>query len=179
MFNGALQPAPDVQRAGVWLTRPLSCSEVTLILRSMLQSSDRDLTSHSLKVTGLSWSAKAEIPREQRRLLGRHASSLQDADSIYSRDLAFAPVQAFGRMIALIRDGQFFPDNSRDLFFKSNNPLVPGTPLPRFQPMTPAMPAERPVSAPLHKLARPWKVAWSSKCLQAPPESLHHSDSLV
>ena len=143
MFNGALQPAPDVQRDGAWLTRPLSCSEVTLILRSMLQSSDRDLTSHSLKVTGLSWSAKAEIPREQRRLLGRHASSLQDADSIYSRDLAFAPVQAFGRMIALIRDGQFFPDNSRDLFFKSNNPLVPGTPLPRFQPRTPAMPGEQ------------------------------------
>ena len=91
-FNGALQPAPDVQRDGSWLTRPLACSQMTLILRSMLQSSDRDLTSHSLKVTGLSWSAKAEIPREQRRLLGRHASSLQDADSIYSRDLSFAPV---------------------------------------------------------------------------------------
>ena len=143
MINSALQPAPDLQRDGMWMTRPLSCSEVTLILRSMLQSSDRDLTSHSLKVSGLSWSAKAEIPREQRRLLGRHASSLQDADSVYSRDLAFAPVQAFGRMIALIRDGRFFPDNSRDLFFKSNNPMVPGTPLPRFQPRTPAMPVEQ------------------------------------
>ena len=28
MFNGALQPAPDVQRDGVWLTRPLSCAKI-------------------------------------------------------------------------------------------------------------------------------------------------------
>ena len=37
----------------------------------------KDLTSHAMKVTGLSWSAKAEMPREQRRLLGRHCLSYQ------------------------------------------------------------------------------------------------------
>ena len=68
-------------------------------------------------------------------------------------------------MIALIRDGQFFPDNSRDLFFKSNNPLVPGTPLPRFQPMTPAMPAEQMTQKDDHRV-----LGESSELLEAKEE---------
>ena len=135
----------------------------------MLQSRDKDLTSHSLKVTGISWAAKAEIPREQRRLLGRHSSSLQDSDSIYARDLAFAPVQAFGRMIALIRDAHFFPDSSRDSFFKGSNPLVPGRPLPRFQPMTPVMPVAQPVEKEAHlDLGVPSELIEAKEELQMP-----------
>ena len=137
-FNAAIQPAPNVNKANEWLVRPLSCSEVTLVLRGLLGCSDPDLTSHSLKATCLSWAAKAELPRDQRRLLGRHASAIQDSDSVYARDLAFAPAQALQRVIILIRDGHFTPDQNRAGYFKDGNPLVPGTPAPHFQPGTPA-----------------------------------------
>jgi hypothetical protein len=137
-FNAAIQPAPNVNKANEWLVRRLSCSEVTLVLRGLLGCSDPDLTSHSLKATCLSWAAKAELPRDQRRLLGRHASAIQDSDSVYARDLAFAPAQALQRVIILIRDGHFTPDQNRAGYFKDGNPLVPGTPAPHFQPGTPA-----------------------------------------
>eukprot|EP00435_Cladocopium_sp_Y103_P014918 s3673_g3.t1 len=148
-FNSALQPAPDVNKAGEWMVRPLSCSEVTMILRGLLQCEDRDLTSHSLKATCLSWAAKGETPREQRRLLGRHASSIQDSDSVYARDLAFAPVQALQRVLVMIREGQFEPDQNRSNYFKDSNPLVPGTPAPRFQPGTPAFLSKEAVAEPV------------------------------
>ena len=141
-IDAALQPAPDLKRQGHWLVRPISCSEVTLILRGVLKCEERALSAHSLRTTALSWAAKCEIPREQRRLLGRHSSSLKEADSIYARDLAIAPVKALERVIALIRDGVFTPDQSRADYFQSGNPLAPGTPAPMFQPGTPAFLAE-------------------------------------
>ena len=137
-FHGAIQPAPDLSKEGQWLRRPLTCSETTLMLRSLLGCQDKNLTSHSLKTTCLSWAAKAELPRDQRRLLGRHASALQDADSVYARDLAFAPVKALQRVLILIKNGEFDPDQNRSNFFPAGNPLVPGTPAPVFQPGTPA-----------------------------------------
>lgn len=141
-INGAPQPAPDLRDAKqdviAWLQRPLGCLETTLLLRQILQCEDERLTSHAMKVTGLSWCAKAEVPREQRRLLGRHASSLKEADSVYSRDLAFAPVRSFSRVIVMIRDGLFDPDQPRSMYFKGDNPMVPGTPMPMFNPKTPA-----------------------------------------
>ena len=109
-----------------------------MVIRCLLQIDDRDVTSHSLKTTCLSWAAKAELPREQRRLLGRHSSSLQDSDSIYARDLAVAPVKALQRVLTLIRDDEFETDQPRADFFKGANPLAPGTPAPVFQPGTPA-----------------------------------------
>ena len=148
LFNGAIQPAPDLNKSGEWLSRPLTCSETTMILRALLQCEDKDLTSHSLKTTCLSWAAKAEMPREQRRLLGRHASALQDADSVYARDLAFAPVKALQRVLLLIKDGEFDPDQNRSNFFRSGNPLAPGTPAPMFQPGTPAFLSAEVVSRP-------------------------------
>jgi hypothetical protein len=81
-----------------------------MVIRCLLQIDDRDVTSHSLKTTCLSWAAKAELPREQRRLLGRHSLALQDADSVYARDLAVAPVKALQRVLLLIREGEFNPD---------------------------------------------------------------------
>lgn len=141
-IDGALQPAPDLRgnKAGAleWLQRPLGCLETTLLLRQMLQCEDDRLTSHAMKVTGLSWCSKAEVPREQRRLLGRRASSLKDADSVYSHDLAFSPVRAFAWVLTVIRDGLFEPDQPRSMYFKEHNPLVPGTPMPTFNPKTPA-----------------------------------------
>ena len=116
------------------MTRPLTWSETTMLIRHFLRSDDKSVASHSLKATTVSWA-----PREQRHLLGRHSSSLQDSDSCYSRDLGFAPVRALQRVLLLIQQGEFFPDESRADFFKSSNPLAPGTPImPVFQPKTPA-----------------------------------------
>ena len=137
-FQMAVQPAPDVKFSGGWLSRPLSCSETTVVLRSLVESEDANLTSHALKVTGLSWAAKAELSREHRRLLGRHASSFKDSDSIYARDLGFAPVRAFEKVIYMIQAGTFQPDQGRSMYFVGENKAVPGTPLPCFQPTTPA-----------------------------------------
>ena len=147
-IDGALQPAPDLKKEGAWMSRPISCSETTMILRSMLGSSDKDLTSHALKVTGLSWSAKAEMPREQRRLLGRHASALKDTDSVYSRDLAFAPVRAFQKVLTMIQGGVFHPDEPRSQYFTGTNLMAPGTPMPMFQPATPAFARAAPQTPP-------------------------------
>lgn len=88
-INGALIPAPAVGDRASWLQKPLASSEITNIIRGFLDCQDLDLTSHSLKALTLSWCAKAELPREARRVLGRHASALQECDSIYSRDLSF------------------------------------------------------------------------------------------
>ena len=120
-----------------------------MILRNMLGSSDKDLTSHAMKVTGLSWSAKAEMPREQRRLLGRHASAIKGTDSVFSRDLAFAPVRAFQKVLTMIQGGIFHPDEPRSQYFTGANLMAPGTPMPTFQPATPAFLSEQ-----RHKLHR-------------------------
>ena len=80
-------PAPAPQSDTMWSTRPLTSTEITAMLRSILGVfDDPKLTSHSLKTTCLSWCAKADVSREHRRILGRHTSALVDADS-YSRVL--------------------------------------------------------------------------------------------
>jgi hypothetical protein len=81
LVDGALLPAPLMGDKVEWLKGPLSPGEVTNILKGFLQCSDHNLTSHSLKATTLSWAAKAEVPRDQRRILGRHAAAVQGADS--------------------------------------------------------------------------------------------------
>ena len=76
-------PAPVVGDTVNWMQRPLSAGEVTNILKAFVRSDDPCLSSHSLKATTLSWAAKAEVPREQRRIWGRHSSAVQCSDSFY------------------------------------------------------------------------------------------------
>lgn len=109
LIDGAFLPAPAISDSIEWLQRPLTPSEVTNILRGMLDCDDANLTSHSLKATALSWAAKSDLARDARRILGRHASALQDADSCYSRDLSVGPVTALARIISLIHQGVFHP----------------------------------------------------------------------
>lgn len=71
--SDCLLPAPALGDRVSWLKRPLSLVEVT----STLECDDAFLSSHSLKATTLSWASKAEVPREQRRVLGRHSSAAQ------------------------------------------------------------------------------------------------------
>ena len=62
-----------------WTSRPMTCVEMSGMLRSFLEAEDdMFLTSHSMKSTTLSWSSKAEMPREYRRILGRHSSAVKE-----------------------------------------------------------------------------------------------------
>ena len=139
LIQGALLPAPLLGDKVSWLKRPLSPGEVTNILKGFLGIDDAALSSHSLKATTLSWAAKAEIPREQRRILGRHSTAVQCADSFYSRDMSVGPVNSLQKVIRLIREGTFCPDASRSNYF----PVAarPGMSTPThlvMQPFTPA-----------------------------------------
>ena len=102
-IKGPIQPAPH---GSGWYKR-LARSETARILCWILQCEDADLLSHSLKATTLSWSEKANMARECRRLLERHTSSIKDSYSFYSRDLLVAPVRALSAVIRLIQQGIF------------------------------------------------------------------------
>ena len=116
-INGPLLPAPLGGDKTRWAKRPVTCSELTGSLRVLLgQQQDELLTSHSLKTTVLSWAAKGEMQREHRRLLGRHSSTIAEADSVYSRDLCYPPVKALESLLTRIRKGSFVPDAPRTFF---------------------------------------------------------------
>ena len=139
LVDGALVPAPFVGDTMHWMKRPLSPGEVTAILKGFLQCDDTSLSSHSLKATTLSWAAKAEIPRDQRRILGRHADAVKCADSFYSRDMSIGPVNSLQKVFQLIREGTFQPDASRANYFPHAPRVQSGTPAHVvMQPFTPA-----------------------------------------
>ena len=136
LVDGAFIPAPAIGDKASWCKRPLSTMELTNILRDFLMSEDETLSSHSMKATMLSWSAKAELPREYRRILGRHSSVIADSDSVYSRDLSFGPVNALKKVIHMVKDGSFNPDSSRANYFPHAHPSTPVHAV--MQPFTPA-----------------------------------------
>ena len=139
LVDGALLPAPLMGDKVEWLKRPLSPGEVTNILKGFLQCSDHNLTSHSLKATTLSWAAKAGVPRDQRRILWRHAAAVQGADSFYSRDMSIGPVNSLQKVLAMIRDGIFHPDATRANYFACSPQASASTPAHVvMQPFTPA-----------------------------------------
>ena len=135
-IEGALLPAPV---GSGWAVRPVTCSETGDLLRMLLAVDDGSVSSHSLKSTCLSWAAKAGMPRESRRLLGRHADAVQSADSFYSRGLIIGPLRELQCVIRWVREGLFHPDNNRAEYFPSGHPTASAsTPGLNFQPKTPA-----------------------------------------
>ena len=147
-INGPLLPAPRM--AGIrseisWTSRPMTCVEMSGMLRSFLDAEDDMLlTSHSMKSTTLSWASKAEMPREYRRILGRHSSAVKESDSVYARDLSFGPVRALERVLVMIREKTFARDGPRSQFFPMTPepgaaPAFPPTPV--FQACAPRTPS--------------------------------------
>ena len=143
-LNGPLLPAPRADEDG-WTMRPVTSTEISNILKSFLSCpEDRFLTSHSLKVTALSWASKGGVCKEHRRLLGRHSSVVVDADSIYARDLMISPVDSLDRIMAAICEGRFYPDAPRSQYWPQLEPLS-RTPVPAAAgpctslPMTPTL----------------------------------------
>ena len=99
---------------------PMSSTEATLWAREILEIAgiERDraacITSHSCKVTLLSWTSKSgSFTRAERRLLGHHYDREDRSFLIYSRD-TYAPLAVKIRlMLDRIVSGKFCPDLSR------------------------------------------------------------------
>ena len=101
-------------------SREVRSSEVTamlrLFLKPLLKPSQR-VTSHSLRVTLLSWAAKFGMGREERDILGRHASAVHGAGPLYSRDLVTPAAIKLSSMLDEVSSGTFRPDALRMEYF--------------------------------------------------------------
>ena len=110
-----IMPAP--QPDGTAGKRPLETTEAAAWLRLLLQGSsdlqvDRRLSSHSMKVTMLSYAAKRGLDIHLRMQLGYHSSPYK-MGLTYSRDGAAASIMAMEGLLEEIRLGKFDPDDTR------------------------------------------------------------------
>ena len=106
---------------GCALSDALQATEIGCYLRNVLKvehASANDIRSHSLKVTTLSWMAKAGCSLSVRRSLGHHLDPGACSATIYSRDAMATPLRELCRIFKLIADGAFMPDNTRSGRFK-------------------------------------------------------------
>ena len=91
------------------LADALQASEVGSYLRNVLKvahASVNEIRSHSLKVTALSWMAKAGCSLSVRRSLGHHLDPGARSATIYSRDAMAPPLRELCRVIQLIASKQ-------------------------------------------------------------------------
>ena len=106
------------ERSGGWTDSPMSSSEITYIIRELLQDAAdgldlKQLGSHSAKVTLLTWagrSTEVQFSHAERRLLGHHLDPGARSMMIYSRE---AYTSLYGKALAMIktiRTGAFDPD---------------------------------------------------------------------
>ena len=126
--HALLMPAPRDSDGTLCAKRPLTSIELGEVLRKVGCEGDPEVSSHSLKVTTLSWCSTAEVPREHRRILSRHATSVQDADSLYARDLAYPAVKSLETVIHDICVGKFMPDAARTFFRPDEQVLARAAP---------------------------------------------------
>ena len=75
------------------------------------------VTAHSLKVTLLSWMAKAGVPKGTRRLLGGHTAPGDRSVVLYSRDALAAPMRLLSDVLVKVRRRDFLPDSTRSGYF--------------------------------------------------------------
>ncbi|CAE7678795.1 unnamed protein product, partial [Symbiodinium microadriaticum] len=104
-------PLPNAE----WSPDPLSSSEITRWLRFLLPrpSSEKQLSSHSLKVTTLVWCSRFGMTRETKRVLGHHADAASGSDAVYGRELQSAALREYIPVLEAIAAGQFWPDRTR------------------------------------------------------------------
>ena len=112
-----------INPSGGLSVRHLSTSEITAFLNQFFETTeDNRLSSHSLKETSLSWSAKFGIDEDSRTLLGHHELSSKGKSkslATYSRDMLSRPLMFYCNMLKQIRRELFLPDLSRSGWMKS------------------------------------------------------------
>lgn len=119
IFDEPFLPAPSP--TGKWTKEPLDSSEITRWLRYLLPrpSGEKPLSSHSLKVTPLSWFSKFGGPREVKRVLGHHSDAATGSDAVYGRDVQSPALREFSVMLSAVRSQKFDPDSTRSGMFLS------------------------------------------------------------
>ena len=102
------------------LSRSLTTGEATLYLREILtnhnclMSEVETVTTHSLKVTLLSWAAQsARISFHDRMLMGHHIPKGDMSVLVYSREESLRLLAQTHGLLQLIRDGIMDPDRPR------------------------------------------------------------------
>ena len=99
----------------------LQASEIGCYLRNMLKIPHQkvnEVRSHSLKVTALSWMAKAGSSLAVRRSLGHHLDPAARSATIYARDAMAPALRELSRVVAMVYNKEFFPDCTRSGRFR-------------------------------------------------------------
>jgi hypothetical protein len=117
-FNKHDPCMPVILTSGQWGKMALSSSQAGEWIRLIFNSggvakSFSRVTSHSFKATLLSWAAKGGLSKEHRCILGYHTLDSNQSMLHYSRDEQAAPLRALKRLLHMIKQGQFIPDNTR------------------------------------------------------------------
>ena len=143
-IDGPIFRPPLDAECSALCARPVSSQEVSRMLRQALDlPEDSGVSSHSLKVTGLSWASKAGaragMVRDTCAVLGRHARNQLTTEVVYSRDLSAAPSLAFSRLLHQVALGVFMPDAPLRAFWSESCEASPG--------LAPILPVVRPSGA--------------------------------
>ena len=96
------------EQSGEWTNSPMSSSEITYIIRELLQDAAhgadlKQLGSHSSKVTLLTWagrSSEVQFNHPERRLLGHHLDPGARSMMTYSRE---AYTSLYSKVLAMIK----------------------------------------------------------------------------
>lgn len=103
--------------------RGVTSSEITRLLRTCFgrevaenPEDGQQVSSHSLKATALSWTAKFGIHPADQAVLGRRASAACETSNVYSRDASIRAVGSMMEVIQAIAEGRFQPDASRSFY---------------------------------------------------------------
>ena len=94
----------------------LQASEIGCYLRNLLKiphGKVNEVRSHSLKVTALSWMAKAGSSLAIRRSLGHHLDPSARSATIYARDAMAPALRELSRVVEMVHNKEFFPDCTR------------------------------------------------------------------
>jgi hypothetical protein len=123
-FGPKVSAMRAVRPDGSLSDRPLDSLDATKWIQELLLrgSFHKDqvckVTSHGLKATALSWTAKWGLAREQRQILGYHMVEGASSALHYSRDEQSTPLQALDQVYKSIGDGSFAPDSIRSGYFR-------------------------------------------------------------
>ena len=114
---------PEVLVNGRFGAAPLRTSEASRWIRELFinsgwtSSAVKEISTHSLKATTLSWAAKHGMCLQSRTILGYHVLSSEMTTLHYSRDALSGPLREMQGVYDDIRSNIFKPDESRSGYF--------------------------------------------------------------